>query len=54
MERSDMSHPQPTRKRRYQSPQLAVYGNLTSLTQTIADIGNIDGAGMSAVPNRTI
>jgi len=43
-----------TSKRPYHSPQLTAYGKIAALTQAVADLGNIDGAGMGAVPNRTL
>ncbi|NJK99770.1 MAG: hypothetical protein HC838_08900 [Spirulinaceae cyanobacterium RM2_2_10] len=49
-----MSHPQAASKRPYRAPQLTVYGNITYLTQAVADLGDPDNAGMGTTPNRTL
>jgi hypothetical protein len=42
-----------SRKRPYRQPQLKVYGDIKTITASVAVEGNVDGAGPSAVPNRT-
>lgn len=43
----------PTTKKPYQPPQLKVYGDIKTITASVAVEGNPDGAGPDAVPNRT-
>ncbi len=45
---------QTSAKQTYHRPHLTVYGNIAHLTQAVSDVGAPDGAGMSAIPNRTL
>lgn len=53
MEKDKMPAQPQSNKRPYRSPQLKNYGDIKTLTLSVADLGNEDGAGDSAVPNRT-
>ncbi|MCW6035891.1 hypothetical protein K4A83_06345 [Spirulina subsalsa FACHB-351] len=46
---TDLKQKQP-----YYAPQVQCYGDIKTLTQSVAIRGNNDGAGPRAVPNRTI